>query len=306
MSNRADDEKDKVTTDAVAKGDKKNKGMVWNKTLRKFNRTVVSSGTKEAISNAGAIEVDTENGKVERIDVIDKDATVPFHKTAEPKSGENNTAPAKVSEIKIVKNKEKDKEKDKDKDKDKDIVAAIQLSIKEVDEKAEEFAAKAMETTEIDVKTDPEAIEAAEDAAKKIKKFSNEAETAADLEISDVKSLISLPLHSLCNRLGKIFFKRGFIAGYKFKNEKTGETEEGKGKKAQHVIYVLKLINKILSIAGSNKLTAWEIGNATDEVFCNHGILKTGDFDDVFKKGDTIGNDTLGLVRVSIGSKQKR
>ena len=167
-----------------------------------------------------------------------------------------------------------------------------------------------METTEVVVKTNPEALEAAGEAVKKMAKFSNEEEAAANLEIADVKSLKALPLYTLCNKIGKILFKRGFIAGYVIRDGKssseTNEVNGDKAKKAQRSIYALKLINKILSIASSKKISMFEVDNATAEVFCNHGTLKSEDFDNVFKNGDTRADGNLGLVRASIANKQSR
>jgi hypothetical protein len=280
----------KLTTGAVADGknkkDKSKVGMIWNKTLHKYDRTSVNAKTKNTVGTAGSMEVDTESGKVERVDKINDDQKsmpeVSLKAVDKPKAGSEHTYPAKVNEI---------------------DTSGIDTSDK--DEKTDENI-RALETTEVIVKTNPEAIEAAEDAVKRMNKFSNENEAAVNLEISDVKSLMTLPLHSLCNRISKIVFKRGFITGYEFRDAKLLEGDDDKIKKAQHGVYVLKLINKILSIASSKKLTLFEINNATDEVFCNHGLLKTEDFDKVFREGDTRNNENLGLVRTSIGEKQSR
>ena len=276
-------------------GDDDKCGLLWSKSLDKYKTQSGIGNTKEM----GAVEIDTDSGKVTSIENVDEG--IGDLKQVGAKEVENLIdSAAEVDELKI----DKTETAINDVKKSKDSLSGDQSSVSDTD----------VETQEVDMTPeDPEAIKAAEEfVSKGFLKYESDEEVLDALEVKNIVTLSNLPLVALANRIKKFIFKTGFAAGYAYhkslKKEKVTiekfalarkllkEKNELKQKaaKAEKRIALLKffmrIMGKTLGSFQDSGLT-WNkiapiIDRAITEVMGNHKNLNHLGIEEAFTAGE--------------------
>jgi len=200
-------------------------GLVWSKSLNKYKTQEGISETKKV----GAVTVDVDKGEVTYLSEEQED-DLDLKEVDKDKVEDLITGAAETEELSLSK-----------------TVEAIGF-LSHSDAKKNDSG----EIVEVNMSSDPEALKKAEDYIDRgLMKYESDDEAATDMELSDPAIMKSLPLYALVNRITKIIFKRGFVAGYvsrKTENS-SGQSTEPKLKSAENKIKTLKSTIKILSSA---------------------------------------------------------
>lgn len=245
-------------------------GLVWSKSLNKYKTQDGIKTTKEY----GAITVDVEKGEITQVS-----------------EGGEGTSDLDIKEV----NKE---------DVENLLVGAAETEELGLERTEEAVDAKKNSETEeedegqiveVDMSADAEALKKSEEFIESgMVKYEEDEEVAIDLDASDVSVLRPLPLYALANRIKKVVFQRGFVAGYVARkkeesgDKKTANQDTEKLAKARKKIRTLKLVIKVL-VAALNYRTK---GNSKSDI---EGLLKQSikdakavklDFSAAFTVGD--------------------
>ena len=200
-------------------------GLVWSRSLNKFK-------TQEGINESKemkAVIVDVEKGEV--IPADDDEDEIGLKETTKDKIESLVSASAETEELAL--------------NKSEDTVKLLSHT--------ENGAKKNDEVIQIDMTSDPEALKKAEEYVDKgLLKYETDDEAAADIEVSDPSILKALPLYALVNRITKVVFGKGFVAGYMIRKAEDLENStppSNKLKRAKQKIRILKTAVKVLAFA---------------------------------------------------------
>lgn len=278
------------TKSAGKSSNKSSAGRIWSKKARKYvlglDEEDVTKSTK-----TGNVEVDVMNGSVEEIGSSnsgneDGNENAPFELEID-KDTEGRTV-ATAANIKELPPPKKPGNK---------APEVLEAEVAEDD--------GSTHTIEVDVVVDAEAVEKAEEMIKTEPIFESVDEVLETLEIEDEKTLKSLPIVALANRIKKFFIKAGFVKG--FGAGRAGGT--GGRKDAEKHIRSLKSIiymyESILKFSGVG-IRSGVVERAVIEAFESGAVLSKAALDRVFTPGDDMNSKILPLVKRMVADKEDR
>lgn len=267
-------------------------GRIWNKMLNGFEPEDVNDVEKS--KKIGNVEIDLDTGGT--IELGDDK----FWSDGSHKLGSN-----------VKKDKFALEEKNRNNEED---VLTEKAEIEEMTTKPHDFWPDGshslnkgdIKTVEVEMFVDPEALEKAEESAKEQEQYENEVEVAEALEIEGIKSINSIPVTALANRIKRYIFKRAFYRGYVTAKGNTKTND--KINAAERNIRVLKTIIKIFARAikfGGFKLRD-SMEKAINELLDKKESISVEDLEKVIKPGDLRENQFLGEMKIMMASKEKR
>ena len=145
-------------------------------------------------------------------------------------------------------------------------------------------------TIEVDMTVDPRALEMAEIATRGVVRYENKQEVADELETNQA-SIDALPLHGLANRLKSIFFKTGFVAGFKegvkcVSPDVTPTKLDKTALRQRKNIHILKSFTKTLARILDNNVSDRKIVDSVTETLRVGDKLESEPLDRIFSVGD--------------------
>ena len=250
-------------------------GRVFCKQLGAYRDVIVREDTK----NVGAVEVDPKDGEVTEIPtntiIVQPEIEEPEGKQQldleeDRKGGDLIDDPAKVNEI---------------------IVNEMNKETFGDDGDAEDPQESDTKSVEIDMTVDPDAIEAASEATEALERYENDEEVSGALETT-ASNLKALPLYSLANRMKRIFYRIGFLDGYKKATAATKElpaldrrADEKMLKQRKNLRVLKHMTNTIMSILGNN-IADNRVSEAVGKTLRDGHRLESAPLEKIFTESD--------------------
>jgi hypothetical protein len=255
-------------------------GRVFCKQLGAYRDVIVRDDTK----GVGSVEVDPKDGEVTEIPTnaiivqpeIEEQSQLDLEEDS--KAGDLIDDPAKVNEI---------------------VVNA--LNKETFGDGKGETQENESKSVEVDMTVDPVAIEAAGDATEALEKYENDEEVSETLE-SITSNLKALPLYSLANRMKRIFYRIGFLDGYK-KGKAAAKEQPAidhrigeKMLRQRKNLRVLKhMTNTIMSILGDN-VADNRVSEAVGNTLRSGHRLESAPLEKIFTESDRKNHQLIGQV----------
>ena len=288
----------KKTTTPTAEVDATNKktdndedcGLVWSNSLNKYK---TQKGIQKS-KGMGAVEIDTETGKVTQVSEVEGDETdtAGLKKVAVGEVENLIDGAADINELAL-----------KESEKTIGSVADAKKSNDRSSSEGDTADGGVGEIREVDMAQHPDAQKAAEDFIEAgLVKYDSDSEVLDELDASHTTVLRNLPLFALANKVKKHIFKEAFMDGYVIRkleedlgDASVSEFEDLKRKyrkkvaKAEKRIALLKLVTRIMGKTLDKKKDSTLlklIDGVLTEVLKKHSKLDNLDFDAAFTAGE--------------------